>query len=188
MRQVMTIVLGACVLASALEAQVDHSPWFAGAGLGPVVQDRNGNELLDQFGVGYNVHVGRRLSRPLAAVVDLTYFYVPRSDAPPQSCGADCFLFPQKIQVVMLAGSLSAERKLGPVWVLASAGPSAHLILEAPSGDGTIYPGVEASVGGRGYLNGWLSAFVHVSYHRLFPTSGGIPQWLASGIVGVEID
>jgi len=67
------------------------------------------------------------------------------------------------------------------------------MILESPdgdgeSGDGSIYPGVKASIGGRGRLTRWLSAFVEVSYHRLFSTPGGPPQGLGAGTVGVEID
>jgi outer membrane protein with beta-barrel domain len=180
------------VVAPSLNAQERHA-WFVGAGLGPVRQDRQGNELLHRDGNFYQIHGGLQLGRHLGARLDLVHASVGRNDDivfamvpcpdPPAGCAAP-FLGP--VHVTGLSTGLEGSWIDRRLLLLGSVGPGVYWLTDRPPGTRGFTAGVRVGIGAGYQLAPRLWAVLDLQYHRLF-TDGRSPRWLIPGSIGLEV-
>jgi hypothetical protein len=179
------------VVAAPLDAQ-DRLPWFVGAGLGPVRQDRQGNDLLYQNGNFYQVHGGWQWNRHLSARLDLARASIAQNDDdivtapcpdPPVSCPVP-FLGPVRLTGMSIGLEASwADRR---ILLMGSVAPGGYWLTERPPGTRAFAGGVRIGIGGGYQLAKHLWAVLDLHYYRLF-TDGRSPRWLVPGSIGVEV-
>ena len=189
MRRSLVFGLLICMATVPLHAQ-QRLPWFAGAGLGPVRQDRQGNDLLQLDGNFYQVHGGWMLRPHLGLRVDLMRSSIDRSEvvfapcpSPPASCPS-FFLGP--VGVTGLSTGLEASWIDRRLLVLASVAPSLNWLTDRPADSRRQAGGVRLGIGGGYRLAGRLWAVLDLQYHRLF-TDGDSPRWLVPASIGLEV-
>jgi hypothetical protein len=186
----LVVGLLVCAVAVPLQAQ-QRLPWFVGLGLGPVRQDRQGNELLRLDGNVYQLHGGWQWSRHLGARVDLMRVSIDHNDdivfapcpEPPASCPT-YFLGPVRVTGLSTGVETSwIDRRL---LVLASVAPSLYWLTDRPPDTRRMSVGVRLGLGGGYQLARRLWAVLDIQYHRLF-TDGNSPRWLVPGSIGLEV-
>ena len=163
---------------------------FWGVGIGPVRQDRHGNDLLCRYGSFYQIHGGWRWSRSLGVRVDLGRVSIDHNDdivfAPCPEPPADCpthFLGPARVTVLSSAVEASwTDRRL---MLLGSLGPSVYWLTERAPETRRTAGGLRLGVGGGYQLGPRLWAVLDVQYHQLF-TAGNSPRWLLPASIGLE--
>jgi hypothetical protein len=190
MRRGLLAVLLALLSAVPLTAQ-ERLPWFGGAGLGPVRQDRGGNDLLRQDGDFYQLHGGWQWGRILGARLDLMRASVSHNDdivsapcaEPPASCPTH-FLGP--VRVTGLSTGLEASWIDRRFLLLASAAPGVYWLTDRPPDTRGTAAGIRLGFGGGYQLARRLWAVLDLQYHRLF-TDGSGPRWLVPASIGLEV-
>jgi outer membrane protein with beta-barrel domain len=177
-------------LAVPLVAQ-ERPPWFVGAGIGPLRQDRNGNDLLRQGGSFYQAHGGWRWSPHLGARLDLVRASVAHNDdvifapcpEPPASCPS-YFLGP--VRLTGITAGVEASWINQRILILGTLGPGAYWLDERPPGTRRPAAGMRIGFGGGYRLADRVWAVLDLHYHRLF-TDGASPRWLMPGSIGFEV-
>lgn len=182
----------------------ERSAWFGGASLGPVMQDRQGNDGLRQSGVVVQARAGRRLGSSFSALVELTHTSVPRKtpdavvmaaassslhripcpDADPLPCGPDHFVGP--VKAVIAGAGVEASASSGSARVFASLTPGVYWLYERAPETRPTSAGVGLGAGGSVRLMQpvWLVLDLH--YHQIFST-GSSPRWLVPIGLGIQV-
>lgn len=199
MGRILVAVLLATAVALPLHGQ-ERQAWFVGLGIGPVRQDRQGNNLLLRDGGFYQIHGGLRWSRHLGARVDLVHASIGRNNGVAFALGDPAFslvpcptapfdcqaVFLGPVRVTGLSTGLEASWIDRRFLVRAGAAPGVYWLSDRPPGTRPVVPGVHVGFGGGYQLTTRLWAVMDLQYHRLF-TDGSSPDWLIPGSIGLEL-
>lgn len=181
----------------------ERSAWFGGAGLGPVMQDRHGNDLLRQSGLVVHARAGRRIGSSLSAVVALTHTSftrkydvgvpvpaasvlgrVPCPEGDPVPCGPDPFVGP--VKAVIAGAGVEASAGSSRARVFASVTPGVYWLYERAPGASPASAGVGLGAGGSVRLMKPVWLVLDFNYHQIF-SSGPSPRWLVPIGLGIQV-
>lgn len=196
----LLIILASSGPASASGQQ--RSAWFGGASFGPVMQDRQGNELIPQSGLVVQLRGGHRIGPSLSALVALTHTSVtsreravalpvlprlgrvPCPEGDPVPCGPDPFIGPVK-SVIASAGVEAAAGSAG-ARVFATLAPGVYWLYERAPESSPASFGVGLGTGGSVRLLEPVWLVLDLQYHQVL-SRGPSPRWLVPLALGLQV-
>ena len=194
------LILVATVARPSQVSSQELSRWFAAASFGPVIQDRGGNDLLQQSGLVVSARAGRRLGPRLSAVIALTHTSVaqreaavtsalsrgrvPCPDGDPLPCGPEPFAGPVKAAI----GGVGLEASAGSAGarVFAEMIPGIYWMYERAPEARAASAGLAIAAGGAVRLMRPMWLALDLQYHRIF-SEGPSPRWLVPVALGLQL-
>lgn len=191
-------------LPAAVSATVqERSAWFGEASFGPVMQDRQGNNLLRQSGLVVQARAGRHIGSSLSALVALTHTSVTRNDdiafpmlaasllsgvpcpgGDPLPCDPDRFIGP--VKAVIAGAGVEASVGSGGARAFASIAPGVYWLYERAPGARAASAGLGLGAGGSVRLLEPVWLVLDLNYHQIF-SSGPSPRWLVPIGMGIQV-
>ena len=181
----------------------ERSAWFGEASFGPVLQDRQGNNLIRQSGLVVQARAGRHIGSSLSALVALTHTSVTRRDdvafpmpaasilsripcpgGDPVPCGPDPFVGP--VKAVIAGAGVEASVGSGAARAFASIAPGVYWLYQRAPGARAASAGVGLGAGGSVQLLEPVWLVLDFNYHQIFSNSSS-PRWLVPISLGIQV-